>query len=398
MSRRSTYELILRRARDYLNARTRKGKGLILDEMEKTTGYDRKTLIRLFNMAKLNPEKLRCILKGKPISKKGRPRKYDSQIGLLLWRIADEGSVRTSPILFVSDLRENMDKFIQKGIIPRDQALIKQLLSLSPSTAYRLLRSAESTMGPISRTKPYPKTHKSLRARIPFAIATERDGEPGHLQADTCEHSGGFHEGRYIHSLTITDIRTGWTLLSANLGLRADDFKELISKCLSRYPVKVRTFQTDGGPEFLNNILEDYTRRRGIRLIASRPYKSNDQAHVEERHNHVVRAFVGRDRLETQAELDVLLDIYENLELLLNLFTSTRRSMGRVRTRTGRLRSVYDKPQTPLKRLLPYLHENVAQELLELRDGLNPVDLKREIRRLQRLLGELVSERRRRGS
>ncbi|MEO0257803.1 MAG: hypothetical protein ABIM74_11010, partial [candidate division WOR-3 bacterium] len=66
-------------------------------------------------------------------------------------------------------------------IVPREEKLIRELLSLSPSTAYRLMRAA-----------------------------------------DTCEHSGGFHEGRYIHTLTITDIRTGWTLLSANLGLRAE--------------------------------------------------------------------------------------------------------------------------------------------------------------------------------
>ncbi|MEO0181679.1 MAG: transposase, partial [candidate division WOR-3 bacterium] len=66
--------------------------------------------------------------------------------------------------------------------------------------------------------------------------------------------------------------------------------------------------------------------------------------------------------------------------------------------KSGRLRSVYDQPQTPLKRLLPYLPEETAKELLELRQRLNPVDLKREVRRLQGLLGELVMERKRRGS
>ncbi|MEO0257311.1 MAG: hypothetical protein ABIM74_08485 [candidate division WOR-3 bacterium] len=247
MSRRATYELVLRRAKDYWNAKTRKGKSLILDELERATEYHRKTLMRLMKKAKLNPEKLRDAVKGKPMAKRGRPRKYDPHIGMVLWRIADEGSVRTSPVLFVSDIRENMDKFLEKGIVPREEKLIRELLSLSPSTAYRLMRAAERVMGPIRRTKLYPRAHKSLIARIPYAIATERDGEPGHLQADTCEHSGGFHEGRYIHTLTITDIRTGWTLLSANLGLRAEDFKELISKCLRRYPVKVKTFQTDGG-------------------------------------------------------------------------------------------------------------------------------------------------------
>jgi hypothetical protein len=51
--------------------------------------------------------------------------------------------------------------------------------------------------------------------------------------------------------------------------------------------------------------------------------------------------------LDTQAELDVLLELYRNLELLLNLFTPTRRSIGKVKTRSGRLRSVYDEPNAP---------------------------------------------------
>ncbi len=335
MSRKATYELVLRRAEEYCKAKTRMEKSLILDQLEKDTGHGRKTLIRLLKRAKLYPEQLRDTVKGKPIGKRGRPRKYDPQIGPILWKIVDEDSVRTSPVMLVEAIKENMDKLIQRGIVPHEPRIIEQLLCFSPSSAYRLLGSAESVIGPLRRTKPYPKSHKGLRARIPYAIATERDDDPGHFQADTCEHSGGFHQGLYIHTLTITDIRKGWILLSAALGLSAEGFRELISHCMRRYPVKVRTFQTDGGPEFLNNILEDYTRRRGIRFITSRPYKSNDQAHVEERHNHVVRAFVGRDRLDTQAELAVLLELYKNLELLLNLFTPTRRSIGKVRTRTG---------------------------------------------------------------
>jgi len=54
---------------------------------------------------------------------------------------------------------------------------------------------------------------------------------------------------------------------------------------------------------------------------------------------------------------------------------------------------VYDEPQTPFERLLPYLPDDKAQELIKLREQLNPVDLKREIRRL---LGELVMAKKRR--
>jgi len=402
MSREAVYQLVLRRAEAYRKAR-RKERSLILDQLEKDTSYDRKTLIRLLRKASLYPERMReSTMTNKKKSRKdprGRPRKYDHQrIGDIIWRIAEESSLRSSPLILTEFIRTSMDKLLDRGILPNDPEIICHLRSISPSSLYRFLKEAEMRHGTLTRTRPYPKSHKGLRARIPHAITVERDNEPGHLQGDSCEHSGGFHEGLYIHTLTITDIRTGAVMISAQLGLSAEGFKELISSCLSRYPVKVKTFQTDGGPEFLNKVFEDYTRRRGIKFIVSRPYRSNDQAHVEERHHHVVRAFVGRDRLDTQAELDVLLELYRNLELLLNFFTPTRRSIGKVKTRSGRLRSVYDEPQTPLERLLPYLPDDKAHELIKLREQLNPVDLKREIRRLQRLLGELVmAKKRRRG-
>jgi len=264
----------LRRVEAYRKAR-RKEKGLILDQLEKDTGYDRKTLIRLLKRASLYPERMRESIRprkerphGDP---RGRPRKYDHQrIGGIIRRIAEESSLRSSPLILVEFIRRNTDKLLERGIIPNDPEIIGHLRSISPSSLYRFLREAEMRCGTLTRTRSYPKSHKGLRARIPYAITVERDNEPGHLQGDSCEHSGGLHEGLYIHTLTITDIRTGLVMLAAQLGLSAEGFKEMISSCLSRYPVKVKTFQTDAGPEFLNRVLEDYTRRRGIKFIVSR--------------------------------------------------------------------------------------------------------------------------------
>jgi hypothetical protein len=56
--REAVYHLVLRRVEAYRKAR-RKEKGLILDQLEKDTGYDRKTLIRLLKRASLYPERMR---------------------------------------------------------------------------------------------------------------------------------------------------------------------------------------------------------------------------------------------------------------------------------------------------------------------------------------------------
>src|ERR1700758_3571169 len=38
---------------------------------------------------------------------------------------------------------------------------------------------------------------------------------PGYCEADLVEHCGGEHEGSFAHSLTLTDIHSGWTECAA---------------------------------------------------------------------------------------------------------------------------------------------------------------------------------------
>ena len=54
MSKKATYELVLRRRGEYWSARSRIRRSLILDQLERDTGYNRKTLIRLLKRAKLS--------------------------------------------------------------------------------------------------------------------------------------------------------------------------------------------------------------------------------------------------------------------------------------------------------------------------------------------------------
>ena len=39
-----------------------------------------------------------------------------------------------------------------------------------------------------------------------------REPPPGYCETDLVEHCGGVkHEGNFVHTLTLTDIRSGWT-------------------------------------------------------------------------------------------------------------------------------------------------------------------------------------------
>ena len=57
------------------------------------------------------------------------------------------------------------------------------------------------------------------------------------------------------------------------------------------------------GSEFINDLLYRYCLKEKITFTRSRPYKKNDQAHVEQKNWSVVRHTVGYERWETEQEL-----------------------------------------------------------------------------------------------
>src|SRR5450756_1489343 len=85
---------------------------------------------------------------------------------------------------------------------------------------------------------------------------------------------------------------------------------------------------------------------RGITFTRSRPYHKNDNFHVEEKNNSVIRKFVGYDRHDTQEEVDLLNRLYRSLHLLVNWFLPSQKLLSKVRT-GSHITKVYDRAQTP---------------------------------------------------
>lgn len=85
-------------------------------------------------------------------------------------------------------------------------------------------------------------------------------------------------------------------------------------------PVPLAEFHTDNGGEFLNSALYDYCQQKAIRCTRGRPWKKNDQAHVEQKNWSVVRKVVGYQRLETKAAYEQVQRLYRALPLYVNFF------------------------------------------------------------------------------
>jgi hypothetical protein len=150
----------------------------------------------------------------------------------------------------------------------------------------------------------------------------------------------------------------------------------------------------DNGTEFLNVPVITWAGGNGIYFTRSRPYKKNDQATIESKNNHLVRKYAFYYRYDTADERAVLNRLWKLVNDRMNYLTPTIKPIGYTSTTDGRRRRLYDRPQTPLDRLLAAGVLSPAQQgdLLAYRDSLNPAEIGRQIADLQNRLLMLAKE------
>ena len=186
----------------------------------------------------------------------------------------------------------------QELILPAE---VKQrLLQISRASIDRCLKPVrfEHRRG-LSTTKP----GTLLKKAIPVRTFTPWDEErPGFEEIDLVAHCGETTAGQYLNTLTVTDLATGWTECLAIRQKSQHLVAEAIRELRIRLPFPLLGIDSDNGSEFINDLLFNYCQDEHITFTRSRPYRKNDQAHVEQKNWSVVRNVVGYDRLETEAE------------------------------------------------------------------------------------------------
>ena len=122
--------------------------------------------------------------------------------------------------------------------------------------------------------------------------------------------------------------------------------------------------------------------RNEITFTRSRPYRKNDNAHVEQKNWSVVRRLVGYGRYTSRPSLRHLERVYGLVGQYVNFFQPVMKL--RHKSRNGaRIHKVYDTAQTPYRRLLEYNVLTSEQRMAMQRQYalLNPKSLKRRIDR-----------------
>ncbi|PZM82952.1 MAG: hypothetical protein DKT66_13315, partial [Candidatus Melainabacteria bacterium] len=141
---------------------------------------------------------------------------------------------------------------------------------------------------------------------------------------------------------------------------------------------------TDNGYEFINYNLFNWCESQGITFTRSRPYKKNDQAHVEERNGSVVRKYVGYDRLEGRIAHRLLAQMYETLRLYQNFFQPSNKLLLKKRTGAKVYRK-YDAAKTPYQRILEseLVEEKAKEKLRKQYAKLDPLKLLKKLQTIQ---------------
>jgi hypothetical protein len=352
----------------------RRFKSKILDEFCAVCGYTRKYAIGLLSR---KPRRRQC--------KPGPRRRYDGQVLeplKVIWLAAEQMCSKRLKAALPLWL-----PFYEQEHGPLVEPVRKKLLQISAASIDRLLKKERARY----RGKGLCGTRPGglLKHQIPIRTDNDDVDRPGFLEADTVAHCGNSLAGDFIWSLTFTDIFCQWTENRATWNKGAEGVLGQVKDVEANLPFELLGFDVDNGSEFLCFHLWRYLldRPRPVPLTRSRPYRKNDQAHVEQKNWTHVRQLLGYQRLEQPELVPLINELYRTWGLLHNFFCPNLKLLSKTRKGAKTIRK-YSPPQTPYQRLLEsqHLSQEQKQKLQNRFQQLNPLQLKREIEQKLKLV------------
>lgn len=349
--------------------RNREGKSQMLDELCEDYEYERKYAIKLLGdglasgCGRVHPGPERLYELIEPVVK-------------YIWLRSERPcGKRLVPILRqwlpFYELREGR-------LAPRQRQLVGQV---SAASLDRLLARARAQQG--GRGRCGTKPGSLLRSEIPLRTGTWDLSRPGFLEADSVAHCGGSLAGSFIWSLTYTDILSGWTEGGAVWNKGAAGVLAATRAVEARLPFGLLGFDSDNGGEFLNHHLWAYMRERQapVEFTRSRPYHSDDNAHVEQKNWTWARQLLGYGRLENPELVEPISALYREVWAPWQNFFLPCLKLERKWREGSHWRKRYEPPRTAYARLCApgILPLKQRRQLRERYETLDPFELKDQL-------------------
>jgi hypothetical protein len=241
--------------------------------------------------------------------------------------------------------------------------IAEKLTTIRPAAIDRRLKKDNDALR--LKGKSLTKPLCSLKSRIPLhrrGAEKARFLANRHRRTSVRHHCGQATFGQYLHTLTATDVASGWVELRSLLNNAHSWTFTALSDIKTTVPLPVLEFH----------------RKQSFRAIMARslsimPPKSGAPMHtspspaagttgkmitvcgppvqVEQKNGARVREYVGYDRLEGLEEQALLAAVYTPLVPLLNSFMPTQKLTSKTRVGSKKIRG-YDEPRNPFQRLL----------------------------------------------
>ena len=366
-----TREEVLEKLRRRYKTAGAEHKGKLLDQAVQLLGYHRKSAIRA----------LRALptVSG-PLIVTGRPVSYEP--GLLLpwlrpiWQATDYACGRR----LVAMLPEWIPAYEQHERRMPGEVKDKLLLA-SGRTLDRLLEPLRAQGTGRSLTRP----GTLLRQHIPIRGSFWEEGKAGWLEVDTVALCGGNAAGEYVWMLDGVDYATTWVEVRALWGRGQFGTLAALQDIEASLPFSLLGLDSDNGGEFINHHVLKWLQKRPkpVFMTRSRPMKSDDNAHVEQKNWTHIRQWFGYERHDNPELVEPMNELAKGAYgQLLNYFHASLKLDHKERE-GGKVRRIYGAAQTPLARVLASAEVSGAtkQRLLQQKAHLNPFALKQMITR-----------------
>jgi hypothetical protein len=283
MSQTTRKEILERLRRRYRNA-GREHKRKLLDQAQEVLGYHRKSAVRALGAPAAEPV---------PWINAGRPVSYEPSVLLPwlrpIWQATDYACGRR----LVAMLPEWIPAYeVHERKLPAEAR--DKLLGASARTLDRLLEPLRGQGAGRCLTRP----GTLLRHQIPIRGSVWEEGKAGWLEVDTVALCGGSVAGEFVWMVDGVDYATTWVEVRAMWGRGQVSTLAALRDMEASLPFALLGLDSDNGGEFLNHHVLRWLQKRPkpVFMTRSRPYKKDDNAHVEQKNWTHVRQCFGYER------------------------------------------------------------------------------------------------------
>jgi len=370
MSQKTRKEVLTKLRRRYRTAGA-EYKRRLLDQAQELFGYHRKAAIRALRAPTVEPG---------PRIITGRPVEYEPGLLLPWLRPIWEATDYACGVRLAAMLPEWVPAFeaYEKRMPERVR---ERLMGASGRTLDRLLEPLRGQGAGRSLTRP----GTILRQQIPIRGSLFEEDKAGWIEVDTVALCGGSVAGEFVWMVDGVDYATTWVEVRPIWGRGQVGTLAALQDIEASLPFELLGLDSDNGGEFLNHHVLHWLQKRPrpAFMTRSRPYKKDDNAHVEQKNWTHVRQSFGYERYDNPEVVGLMNTMVKGpYGQLLNYFHASLK-LERKERKEGRVRRVYGEPQTPLARVLAsgQVTEETKARLRRQKARLNPFALKHEVAR-----------------